>query len=408
MDACARRSAPATGKVNLDFYGLGGGAASLDQKVRYSLEFSGGVAQANWQLAPKSPWAVGLRYVYADVDPKLREDSPLGGLPIEPRVKVSAPTAVLEFDTRDNLFTPTEGIYAETSYLASREALGASKDFERFEQVADGLASPAAPDHARGARELRLVVERNAVLPPALHPAAGRSGDALSGRPAWLRSRSRRAGSSPGAGAASSSAAPAPPAPIATPSTSTQNVGSGGLGFRYELASKFGMDVGIDVARSSGDDGGVSRRGQRLVPAVSRRLSPHSPKAARGITFAQLLLCQVPSATAAASCREVFTKLPCRRKRSAEAGSIINPRRKGMTRIKDRWPGSWRCLRWGSPSRVPRSGRRLPRPSRAQLRGDLGRRQPARLPRRAGHERRSRSRRVSVSRSTASRWPSAT
>ena len=63
---------------------------------------------------------------------------PLVGLPVEPRVKVSAPTAVLEFDTRDNLFTPTEGVYAETSYLASREALGASKDFERFEQIVMG------------------------------------------------------------------------------------------------------------------------------------------------------------------------------------------------------------------------------------------------------------------------------
>ena len=44
---------------------------------------------------------------------------------------------------------------------------------------------------------------------------------------------------------------PARPAPIASSFESTQNVGSGGLGFRYKLASKFGMDVGIDVARSS-------------------------------------------------------------------------------------------------------------------------------------------------------------
>ena len=31
-----------------------------------------------------------------------------------------------------------------------------------------------------------------------------------------------------------------------------QSVGSGGLGFRYELASKFGMHTGIDVAHSPG------------------------------------------------------------------------------------------------------------------------------------------------------------
>jgi len=141
----------ATGKVNLDFYGLGGDSASLDQKVHYSLDFSGAIAQANWQLAPNSPWAIGLRYVYADVDPKLRGDSALAGLPVEPRVKVSAPTAVLEFDTRDNLFTPTQGVYSETSYLASREALGASKDFERFEQIVMGWL-PLANRITLGAR----------------------------------------------------------------------------------------------------------------------------------------------------------------------------------------------------------------------------------------------------------------
>ena len=35
-------------------------------------------------------------------------------------------------------------------------------------------------------------------------------------------------------------------------STTTQSIGSGGLGFRYELASKFGMHAGIDVAHSPG------------------------------------------------------------------------------------------------------------------------------------------------------------
>ena len=32
----------------------------------------------------------------------------------------------------------------------------------------------------------------------------------------------------------------------------TQSVGAGGVGFRYELARKFGMHVGIDVAQSRG------------------------------------------------------------------------------------------------------------------------------------------------------------
>src|SRR6185369_15903257 len=107
------------------------------------------VAQANWQLAPKSPWALGLRYVYADVDPKLRDESVFPGLADRVRVKISAPTAIIEFDTRDNIFTPTRGIYAESSWLASRSALGSSDDFERFQQVAIGW-QPVANDVTLG------------------------------------------------------------------------------------------------------------------------------------------------------------------------------------------------------------------------------------------------------------------
>jgi hypothetical protein len=31
-----------------------------------------------------------------------------------------------------------------------------------------------------------------------------------------------------------------------------QNVSSGGFGFRYELARKFGLNAGIDIAHSAG------------------------------------------------------------------------------------------------------------------------------------------------------------
>ena len=64
-----------TGQFNLDFYGLGSASSSLNQGVRYSLQFAAAVGQANWQLEPKSPWAVGVRYVYANVRPKPRESA---------------------------------------------------------------------------------------------------------------------------------------------------------------------------------------------------------------------------------------------------------------------------------------------------------------------------------------------
>ena len=239
------------GRINLDFYGLGPNRSSLDQAVRYSLEFTGAVAQANWQLAPKSHWAVGMRYVYADVDPKLRDDPLFPGLADRARVKISAPTAVVEYDSRDNIFTPTRGIYSESSLLASREALGATDDFERFDQILMGWR-PLAHDLTLGARGnyswssagtpffMRPFVQLRGV------PAMRYQGDRMASVEAELRWQFSGRWSLVGFGGAG-----------ATRTTSgafsgTQNVGAGGVGFRYELARKFGLHAGLDVAHSSG------------------------------------------------------------------------------------------------------------------------------------------------------------
>jgi hypothetical protein len=241
----------AAGRFNLDFYGLGSEPSSVNQGVRYSLQFAGAVAQANWQLAPKSPWAVGLRYVYADVNPKPREDAPFLRLADRVRVKISAPTAIVEFDTRDNIFTPTRGIYAESSWLASREALGASDDFERFQQVLIGYH--ALPhDVTLGARGnygwssdgtpffLRPFVQLRGV------PAMRYQGDQAASIELEARWRFFGRWSVVGFGGAGTTRT------NRQTFVATQNVGSGGFGFRYELASKFGLNAGIDFAHSPG------------------------------------------------------------------------------------------------------------------------------------------------------------
>ena len=240
-----------TGQINLDFYGLGPDRASFDQKVRYSLQFTGAVAQVNWQLAEASPWAVGLRYVFADVDPKLRDEPAFPGLANGLRVTVSAPTAIVEYDTRDNVFTPTRGIYSESSYLASREALGASDNFERFQQVLIGWHA-VAPDVTLGARAnyawssdgtpffLRPFILLRGV------PAVRYQGDSaasveLEGR--WQFYGRWSVVAFGGAGMTRTSG---------DAFSASQHVGSGGVGFRYELARKFGLHAGIDVAHSPG------------------------------------------------------------------------------------------------------------------------------------------------------------
>jgi hypothetical protein len=239
------------GRVNLDFYGLGFERTDFERKVSYSLDFGAAVAQVNWQLAEGSPWALGLRYVYASVEPKLRDDALFPGLVDRVRVKISAPTAVVEFDTRDNVFTPTQGVYAESSLLASREALGASDDFERFQQVLMGW-QPLARSLTLGLRGdyawssdgtpffLRPFVAMRGV------PAMRYQGDQMASLQAELRWQFFERWSVVGFGGIGATRTRRDDF-VATP-----DVASGGFGFRYALARKFGLHAGIDVAASPG------------------------------------------------------------------------------------------------------------------------------------------------------------
>ncbi len=241
-----------TGKVNLDFYGAGLGLPQPDQPYRYSLKFSGGVAQADWQLTQKSPWALGLRYVYAEITPELRDPAELPLPPVQRGVTVSAPTAILEYDSRNNIFTPTRGIFSETSYLVSRTGLGSSVDFERFEQVLLGWqplphditlgawanyswASSGAPFFLRPYVQLRGV------------PAMRYQGDQVASLEVEARWQwTGRWSLVPFAGVGATRLNQSLTA------SNGQSVGSGGIGIRYELARKFGMHAGLDFAHSPG------------------------------------------------------------------------------------------------------------------------------------------------------------
>jgi outer membrane translocation and assembly module TamA len=166
-------------------------------------------------------------------------------------VKVSGPTAILEFDSRDNIFTPTRGIYAESSWLASRKALGASEDFDRFQQIAMGW-QPLARSVTLGARAnyawssdgtpffLRPFVILRGV------PAVRFQGDQMTSAEVEARWQFSGRWSLVGFGGAGATRT------TRDTFSSKQSVSAAGFGFRYELARKFGMHVGVDLARSSG------------------------------------------------------------------------------------------------------------------------------------------------------------
>jgi hypothetical protein len=142
-------------------------------------------------------------------------------------------------------------MFAESVYLASRESLGASEEFERFQQVVMGWlpmgdrwtlglrgdyqwASEGTPFFLRPYIKLRGVEamryqgdEMASVEFEARWQARGRW--SLVGAAGYGRARTERKLYS-----------------------ATRDIVSGAVGFRYELARKFGLHAGMDVGFSSG------------------------------------------------------------------------------------------------------------------------------------------------------------
>jgi hypothetical protein len=238
----------AVGDIKLDVYGLGPLVENLDEPVRYTLSIKGGVAAVDWRLAPKSPWLVGVRFAYADVEPKLRDDPIFPNLEDRIRTKIAGPGVSLTYDSRDYIFTPTRGFYSETSLFASDEAFGANRDFRRFGQVLMGWW-PVAPKVTLGTRADYQQASDGApfFMRPFIMmrgiPAMRYPGNKVASGEIEVRWQFHGRWSVVGFGGVG--VARIDEGPVQREKTA----GAGGIGFRYELARKFGLHAGIDIAR---------------------------------------------------------------------------------------------------------------------------------------------------------------
>jgi hypothetical protein len=238
------------GDIHLDFYRPTPADPGASKPVSYSLDTVGALAEASWRPLTDADWWVGLRYAYADVDASLRRDPAVPPPDDAGRVTVSAPALLLTYDSRDNLFTPTKGLYASSSLLFSREALGSSADYERFDQVMMGW-TPIGRDFTLGLRGdygwastgtpfflLPFVMLRGV-------PVMRHAGEEAASLEAELRWRVHGRWSLVGFGGHGWTRTRGDLLDVA------EDVGSGGIGVRYEIARRFGMHVGVDVARSA-------------------------------------------------------------------------------------------------------------------------------------------------------------
>jgi hypothetical protein len=114
--------------LNLEFFGVG--ELDLDRPLEYNLLAWGGIGQSDWRIGAGPFWA-GLRYVYAEVTSEFDVGNMVPGIdPREYDETLSGLTPVLSYDSRDNIFTPTRGAYAEGSLAVFDDALGSSANFE--------------------------------------------------------------------------------------------------------------------------------------------------------------------------------------------------------------------------------------------------------------------------------------
>ena len=237
--------------VNLDYYGTGEQGFLNQNPISYALEISGAMAQAKYRIGESRNW-LGLGYVLAET----RAVSDLGAnLPDrDATLRMGGITAAITHDSRDNLFTPRSGYYLDLSAAVFNEALGSDLDFKRVTLTGMqylaldakwslGLRESLARNYGNAPFYLQPFVLMRGV------PAMRYQGETVGQVEAELRwqfwERFSAVGFVGGGSAVDEF----------RQLTRSNNVVAGGAGVRYEIARKYGLHMGLDVAWSR--DGGA-------------------------------------------------------------------------------------------------------------------------------------------------------
>ena len=237
--------------VNLDFNGIGQDSVLNNHPLSYNLVPSGGLARAKYRLGHSYVWA-GLSYALAETRVKFDAPARTPGLPDFQRdSRVGGLTPSLSYDSRDNIFTPTRGAYAEAGVGLFSQALGGDGEFQRATVTAMHFL-PLVPKLTLGMRGdavfsfgdvpfyLRPYISLRGV------PVMRYQGEETAQVEAELRWQLWKRFSLVGfvgAGGAWNHF---------ERFSNSVTVVTGGAGFRYEIARKYGLHMGVDVAFGPG------------------------------------------------------------------------------------------------------------------------------------------------------------
>ena len=238
--------------VNLEYFGLGGDRVP-GSGIEYTIEGTGGALGAAWRLGDSDVW-LGARYALFETDVSLAGGGTgLPGVgPADFGLSLAAVTPTLTLDRRNNFFTPTAGWYLDLSVPLFREGFGGERDFETatltglyFRPLSSSLyfgvrataqySSDGTPFYLRpyvtlrGIQALRYQGEKAAETELELR---------------WQFHPRYSVVAFAGAGIARGGAR-----------DNDETAVAGGAGFRYLIARRHGLHVGLDVA--TGPDGGA-------------------------------------------------------------------------------------------------------------------------------------------------------
>jgi outer membrane protein assembly factor BamA len=233
--------------VNLDFYGVGDDPALASNPLHYNLEPVGGMVQTKYRVG-ESRVSMGLGYAFASTQVSFDAPSGTPGLPsFQSESNVGGVMPSLTYDSRDTIFTPKRGTYVEAQAGVFSEALGSDDEFQRAQVIAmhflplwdrfflgvRGQVSASFNDTPfylrpfitlRGAQAMRYQGEAMAQIEGELR---------------WQCWKRFSLVGFVGTGTAWNDF---------ERFESSQNIVTGGTGFRYELARKYGIHAGMDVA----------------------------------------------------------------------------------------------------------------------------------------------------------------
>jgi hypothetical protein len=234
--------------ANLDFYGIGD-EPTLGHGLRYNLEPKGFLLRAKYRIGPRARTWAGLGYMYSATDVAFdAPDSTLGLPAYDKSTNLGGITPSLTFDSRDNFFTPLRGTYLDVTGRFFGPALGGDDVFENA-SICVIQYVPLGPKLFMGVRGdakasfgdapfymLPFVSLRGA-------PVLRYQGEAVAQGELELRwqcwGRFSLVGFG-GLGAAWSD--------FNHLEAGHRTIETGGAGFRYELARRYGIHGGVDLA----------------------------------------------------------------------------------------------------------------------------------------------------------------